>query len=194
MSFNPARICGDPAIWLTPGHPAPSPPALQALFERHGSGLASMRVEGQTAAVFIWNVSHNRYINALSVVARLQTEQSLVSTAHPSAHALQWACGFGATDGGRMEEYAGFAAQIRGHCDFFHDKRAAFQAKVDAKAVFHTTDGHTVTPVNVASYGLLVYTPWGGDKDSHGNKSPFGCYLFQIALRKYAAEMGLPEP
>jgi hypothetical protein len=143
--------------------------AVQAFFEHtpygNPSWLASAQFNGVSAAQLVVDAARAEGIHPLVLVARMQTETSLVSkTAAPSQSLQNRALGCGCSDGGACSlTDRGLPHQIACGAHVLH---AMFDGSVDGTGEWrrgHTTrtfDPRSVTPATHATAAMYAYTPW----------------------------------
>jgi hypothetical protein len=142
---------------------------LQSFFEQSPYGnrswLADHTVNGVSAAQAVIDAALAENINPLVLVARMQTETSLVSkTSKPTQRMIDRALGCGCPDGGGCSSaYKGLDKQLVCGAKVL---RKWFDASVDGTGQYRrgkstrTLDPKTVTPVTHATASLYAYTPW----------------------------------
>ena len=166
----------------------PSVEKIQGFLDARGGALATYstadRYDGGTtksAARLIFDASHAWSISPHVVLTTLQKEKSLVTskTANPANFAMGWNETVGSTSDFAAQVYKG-ARQFRLYFDrfttdpgYYTDRNGKPWAVGQTMAV---EDG-SVTPVNKATAGLYIYTPWiGGGGGGQSGKG--GNYLF----------------
>ncbi|MFL5357701.1 hypothetical protein [Archangium sp.] len=143
---------------------------VQAFLQQKGSYLATYKDpawSNKTAAALIVERSKAYTISPLYMLARIQTESSLI-TSGTSAN-LAKATGCGCPDsGGCTVSYAGFGNQIecsakkmRGYFPDLDAGRATVSGWKPGVAK-STSDPCSVTPATKATAALYTYTPWVG--------------------------------
>jgi hypothetical protein len=142
---------------------------VQTFFEQSPYGnrswLASHTVNGVSAAQAVVDAARAKGIHPLVIVARMQTETSLVSkTVAPSQRLIDRALGCGCPDGGGCaSQYKGLAKQLECGATIL---RKWYDASIDATGEWRkgrtkrTLDPKSVTPGNHATASLYAYTPW----------------------------------
>lgn len=129
------------------------------------SWLADFKVDQVAASELIVKVAHERGVNPLLLLTRMQVEQSLVSRSEPPARRLQDAAlGCGCHDGERCApRFKGFEAQL--FCaaatlrDLFDDSRRGEGLWVAGRSRT-TLDPIKIRPANHATAAMYAYTPW----------------------------------
>lgn len=167
---------------------------IQAFLQAKGSMLASYTENGKTAAQIIATQSETRNINPVYILARIETESSLVTSGNANANASE-ACGCGCPDSGGCDpSLSGFAAQIDCATVYMNGYLS------DLASIGHTTSGWavgqanctsdpcTVTPANKATAALYTYTPWvGAYGTTCGTTQYGGSSLVALLYRQYKA-------
>ena len=123
--------------------------------------VLSRPVNGKYPADMIYEAAHKYGISPKVLLARLQTEQSLVTKKTATQKQLDWALGCGAYDGGNWNtKYQGLEKQIeygaktmRNHYNIGLSK-LAHQESIPMKI-----DGETIKIKNAATYAQYMYTP-----------------------------------
>lgn len=179
---------------------------VQAFLDAKGSFLAGYTDPdfNQPAAQLIVEQSLAQGISPLYMLARIQTESSLVESGS-SAH-LDAATGCGCPDSGGCDaSYAGFGKQIECGAKLMHNYFAALDAGQPTVAGWRvgktksTSDPCTVTPANEATAALYTYTPWvGAYGRGCGRSDVGGSSLVALIFTRYAGQQrwggGPPNP
>lgn len=169
---------------------------VQDFLAMKGSYLAGYTdpVSGLDGATIIVERSHSYGVNPLYMIARIQTESSLITSG--TADHLEAATGCGCPDGGGCNpELGGFGNQI----DCAAEKMRAYHDELEQDGVTRagwqvgvakmTSDPCTVTPVNRATAMLYTYTPWvGAYGDQCGTSMWGGSSLVALAYHRYWVE------
>jgi len=168
LPYNPNTIISE-AAFTDSGSMSASD--IQAFLEAHGTGLRSYHGSDHTgatksAAQMIADAAVAWEVSPRVLLATLQKEQSLISTANPSQYAMDWAMGCGKMDGSTLSQYKGFGNQIWGGARALHRNRSSWHAGISL-----TIDGAAVYPSNAATFTLYRYTP-----HFHGNTSFWRLY------------------
>lgn len=130
--------------------------------------LNGQRVSTRAADV-IWQVAEKNNINPVLLLARIQTEATLVSkTKKPTQALIDAAAGCGCPDGGRCtRSYKGFENQLTCAAEIFnkwYDASAEYPHGITTwwRKDFSrkTNDPIAVTPSNHATAAMYAYTPW----------------------------------
>ncbi len=131
---------------------------IQSFLDRKGSVLKN-NVGSVNPAAAIYAAAQKHKINPKVLVARLQTEQGLISKKTATQKKLDWALGVGCYDSGNWNQnFKGFDKQIDGAASTF---RRHFDSGNKTKKV----DGTTVNCKSSATYSLYMYTPhFGGNE------------------------------
>lgn len=189
-SFDPASLLTDDMIF---GGEAISAAEVQDFLAGESSFLATYADpgSGRAAADLIVEVAGARGVNPLYILARIQTESSLVSSGR-SDH-LDAATGCGCPDGGGCDPgLSGFAAQV----DCAALKMSEYFDELDGDgetrsgwrvgAARDTSDPCTVAPANRATAALYTYTPWvGAYADGCGRSDIGGSSLVALSYYRY---------
>jgi hypothetical protein len=142
---------------------------VQAFFEKNPYGtrswLAGHQAGGVSAAEMVVEAATTHGVNPLILIARMQTETSLVSkTSAPSQRTLDRALGCGCPDGGSCNAaYSGLQRQLDCGARIL---RKWYDASVDGTGQWRqgvsrsTLDPRRVTPANHATATFYAYTPW----------------------------------
>jgi hypothetical protein len=167
--------------------------------DNDASCLATYTSKGRTAGQVLAEKAKKYKVNPIFLLAHLQKESGLVSNNLKTCPAskLAKAFGCGCPDGGSCSaQQAGFEQQVecaagltRDYLDDLDDGKTTISGWRPGKAKT-TLDGRGITPQNKATAVLYTYTPWVGDKNSKGNKAPFGNYLFWKVWVRYAKTLG----
>lgn len=140
---------------------------IQQLLVNQGSALASYSEGGRTAAQWIVEESKKQGISPVYMVARIETESSLIRSGTLSK--LKQATGCGCPDGAACDpNLAGFGLQVRCAAELVR----GYLKDLDAKNATitgwgvgigrNTFDPCWVVPQNRATAALYTYTPWVG--------------------------------
>lgn len=194
-SFNRHRVISDGDLT---DYTRMSATAIQSFLNSQTGILDTYRstdIDGveRSAAEIIYNASYRYRINPQFVLARIQTESSLISGSR--ADLLPWLMGYGVCDSCSKDDpnvikYKGFAKQINAALD---KVRNSYLAQLEAGGTTvsgwkvgvakNTLDGLTIVPQNNATAVLYTYTPWlgyhGGDANVGGNS------LFYDIMERY---------
>ncbi|PTL81202.1 hypothetical protein [Vitiosangium sp. GDMCC 1.1324] len=142
---------------------------VQAFLQQKGSYLATYTdpAWGKTAAALIVERSKAYTISPLYMLARIQTESSLITSGTSTNLAKATGCGC-PDSGGCTISYAGFGNQIecsakklRGYFTDLDAGRATISGWKPG-VTKSTSDPCSVTPANKATAALYTYTPWVG--------------------------------
>ncbi|HSO00360.1 MAG TPA: S-layer homology domain-containing protein, partial [Candidatus Nanopelagicales bacterium] len=172
-------------------------------YHNNGSCLSRMTFGGKSTGTVIVDAAKKYGLNPMFLLTHLQKESSLIgNTASTCSQSrLDKAFGCGCPDYAECSPaYKGFTNQTdcaakltRSYLDDLATKGytiASWRVGTGKK----TLDNYTITPAARAAAVLYTYTPWVGDKDSGGNKAPFGNYLFWKVWGGYANTMGYTGP
>jgi hypothetical protein len=172
---------------------------VQTFLEKKGSALARYTEGGRTAADVIVSAGRAWNISPLYLLARIQTESSLITSG--SLDKVRQATGCACPDGGGCDaSKATFTIQVqcasRWMRDYFNElrdngvTRAGWRVGVGKT----TLDGCWVTPANRATAALYTYTPHAGAY-AIGCGGPWGgTSLVAVAFRLYAPDFGTATP
>ena len=169
---------------------------VQAFLDRRGGPLRSYRdpAFNQSAAHLIVAQSQAQGINPIYMLARIQTESSLVSQNLPAN--LPKATGCGCPDGGGCNQsYRGFGKQVecaarivRGYLRDLDAGRPTVSGWRTGVAK-STSDPCRVTPANKATAALYTYTPWvGAYANQCGKKTVGGSSLVASIYQSYRSD------
>ncbi len=183
--FNRHRVISDGDLT---DYTRMSASAIQAFLDSQTGILATYRsadIDGveRSAAEIIYNASYRYRINPQFVLARIQTESSLISGSRYDL--LPWLMGYGVCDSCSKDDpnvikYKGFSKQIDAA---LNKVRNSYLAQLESGGstvsgwkvgvAKNTLDGLTIVPQNNATAVLYTYTPWlgyhGGDANVGGN-------------------------
>jgi hypothetical protein len=140
---------------------------IQKLLQNHGSALASYSEGGRTAAQWIVQESIAQHISPVYMVARIETESSLIRSGTLSK--LRQATGCACPDGVPCDpSFAAFGLQVRCAAELMRGYLS--DLAVDNSTITgwgvgigkSTSDPCWVVPQNRATAALYTYTPWVG--------------------------------
>ena len=163
-SFPPENVLADDMIF---GGEAISTAQVQDFLTIKGSFLATYTTGGRTGAQLIVELARDHGVNPLYMLARIQTESSLIQSGTDAD--LASATGCGCPDGGGCDpSLSGFASQV--DCAALTMQQYAEELDTDGVTragwrvdVAHATlDPCSVAPANRATAALYTYTPWVG--------------------------------
>ncbi|MBI1961469.1 MAG: hypothetical protein HYS45_02080 [Parcubacteria group bacterium] len=196
--FNPNFIISDTEL---EDSDSLSQDAIQRFLEQKGSFLADFTevVNGtrKNASQIIFEESQLYRVSPKVILAMLQKEQSLITSASPSQDQLNWATGFGICDSCSKNDPT--LAPFRG----FYNQVSLFAEKVrvnylrDLKSLGKTLtgwgpsrakttlDGYEVTPANNATAVLYTYNPWRGSDAGIGANFNFWRIWQRYFVRDY---------
>lgn len=173
---------------------------VQAFLTKKGGALKSYRdpaFGNRTAADLIVANARAQGVSPVYILARIQTESSLVSGSNTSL--IPQATGCGCPDSsGCSASYRGFGKQvecaakkIKGYLNDLNAGRPTVSGwKVGAAK--RSSDPCTVTPANKATAALYTYTPWvGAYARQCGRKDIGGSSLLGAILTSYKADPSL---
>ena len=169
---------------------------VQEFLAQQGSFLAGYAdpVSGDSAAALIAARSQAHAISPLYLLARIQTESSLI-TSGTDAY-LDQATGCGCPDGSGCDpQLGGFGNQVecaaqkmRSYLDDL-DQTGVTVAGWSVGAEHQTGDPCTVTPGNRATAALYTYTPWVGAYGMQCGRSDIGgSSLVALAYNRFLSE------
>jgi hypothetical protein len=151
---------------------------IQAFLQEKGSYLAGYSEGGRTAATIIADACKRANISPIYMLARIQTESSLVSSG--TSRSLKAATGCACPDNAACSRRdAGFTQQVDCaadlHASYFDEmaRDGVTRAEWGVGKKQRTLDPCSVTPKNMATAALYTYTPWVGPRgkqcSSHGS-------------------------
>jgi hypothetical protein len=169
---------------------------VQQFLQQKGSYLAGYTdpAWGKTAAALIVERSKAYTISPLYMLARIQTESSLITSGTSTNLAKATGCGCPDSSGCDVS-YAGFgnqvecsAKKIRGYFTDLDAGRATVSGwKVGLTK--QTSDPCSVKPANKATAALYTYTPWvGAYAIQCGRTTVGGSSLVAVAFNRYKGE------
>jgi Dockerin type I domain len=174
---------------------------VQAFLAARNSFLAGYRLpDNRLASQAIVEESLRNQINPIQILARLQTEQGLISATNPLQTQLDYALGYGCPDTATCNQQdKGFDRQIIAATFTLH----AYIQEIDLNGQTRsgwapgrskqTSDPLSVTPVNRATAALYTYTPWVGE--GGGGRPGVGAnYLFWQLYYSYAQSFDVITP
>ena len=174
---------------------------VQTFLAARNSFLAGYRLpDNRLASQAIVEESLRNQINPIQILARLQTEQGLISATNPSQNQLDYALGYGCPDTATCDQqYKGFDRQVMAATLTLH----AYIQEIDLNGQTRsgwapgrskqTSDPLSVTPANRATAALYTYTPWVGE--GGGGRSGVGAnYLFWNLYYTYAQSFDVVPP
>lgn len=173
---------------------------VQAFLNKKGGLLKNYRdpaAGNRTAADLIVTNARAQNINPIYILARIQTESSLISTG--SASNIPKATGCGCPDGsGCSAMYQGFGKQIECSAKFMRNYLNDLATKGVTIAGWkvgvskNTLDPCSVKPANKATAALYTYTPWVGAYGKQcGKTSVGGSTLLASIYTSYKADATL---
>jgi len=180
---------------------------VQSFLQAKGSYLAGYHdpaFNNDSAASLIVSQSLANGISPLYMLARIQTESSLVESGSSSHLAAATGCGC-PDSGGCSASYSGFGKQIecgaKLMANYFADLDAGNTTVAGWKSGLtkSTSDPCSVTPANKATAALYTYTPWVGAYGiGCGRSDVGGSSLVALIYAKYASGQtwggGPPNP
>lgn len=133
---------------------------IQNFLESKQSVL-SRPVNGKYPADMIYDAAHKYGISPKVLLARLQTEQSLVTRKTATQKQLDWALGCGAYDGGNWNtKYQGLEKQIEyGAKTMRNHYNIGLSKLANQESIPMKIDGETIKVKNAATYAQYMYTP-----------------------------------
>jgi putative cell wall-binding protein len=173
---------------------------VQRFLEQKGSALARYSEGGRSAAELIVQQSLASRISPVYMLARIQTESSLVGSG--TLARLSQATGCGCPDGSACDPArAGFAAQVA--CSAQGVRRYLTDLSTRGVTISgwrvgvsrQTSDPCTVRPTNRATAALYTYTPWvGAYAAGCGRTDVGGSSLVALLLQRYIPSFSAPPP
>ena len=166
---------------------------IQTILDSKKSVLAPMKINGRSIAQIIYDESVKNGINPLVTLARLETEQSLVSRKAVKQTTLDWALGVGCPNRTtRKVEFKGIDKQLAGGIprlakyyleskNFLNDGPLPKQMIVEN----HADDGRKiiVRPATKSAYILYTYNPEIGI--SERGEEITGNYVFYVVFKRF---------
>ncbi len=133
---------------------------IQSFLERKGSALAKP-YRGEQPSQLIYDACRKYGISPKIMLARLQTEQGLVSKRNATQRQLDWAFGVGCYDGGNWNtRYKGLRKQISYAASTMKTHYLKGRQTIRENGpVSMRIDGRRVSVKNAATYSLYKYTP-----------------------------------
>lgn len=143
-------------------------------FLKSKNSVLSRPVDGKYPADMIYAAAKEFGISPKVILARLQTEQSLVTVKTATQKQLDWALGCGAYDSGNWDsKYKGLENQIRFGAKTMRTHYNKGLTMIAQKgSINKTIDGENINIKNAATYANYMYTP-----HKHGGKLFRSCYL-----------------
>ena len=151
---------------------------VQDFLAKRGSVLAKP-YRGQMPSALIMDACRKHKVSPKVILARLQTEQGLISRKTATQHQLDWALGVGCYDSGDWnEKFKGLGKQIEYAAVTLKKHYNGGQATIGKKGVIAMTiDGTPMRIRNAATYSMYKYCP-----HKHGNKLFYDVYVGFFAL------------
>jgi hypothetical protein len=171
---------------------------IQAFLEAKGSYLASYSEGGRTAATIIADSCKRSNISPIYMLARIQTESSLVSSG--TSRSLKAATGCACPDNAACDRRnAGFTQQVECaadlHASYFDEMEENGVTRADwgVGKKMRTLDPCSVTPRTKATAVLYTYTPWVGPRGKQcSSRSSAGSTTVVSIFKSYASELSAP--
>jgi hypothetical protein len=152
---------------------------IQALLADQGSALASYSEGGRTAAQWIVQESIAQHISPIYMIARIETESSLIRSG--SLSKIKQATGCACPDGAACDPaFAGFGLQVRCAAELVRGYLADLDADNSTITGWgvgigrNTFDPCWVVPQTRATAALYTYTPWVGHWAAQCGTSQWG--------------------
>ncbi|MDQ3337970.1 MAG: hypothetical protein M4D80_22635 [Myxococcota bacterium] len=152
---------------------------IQALLVDQGSALATFSENNRTAAQWIVQESIAQHISPVYMVARIETESSLIRSGTLSK--IRQATGCACPDGSACDpKFAAFGLQVRCAAELVRGYLADLDAKGSTITGWrvgvgrNTSDPCWVVPQNRATAALYTYTPWVGHYAAQCGTSQWG--------------------
>jgi len=151
---------------------------VQNFLEKRGSVLAKP-YRGRRPSALIMDACRKHDVSPKVLLARLQTEQGLISRKTATQHQLDWALGVGCYDSGDWnEKFKGLGKQIEYAAVTLKKHYISGQETIGQKGVIAMTiDGTPMRIQNAATYSMYKYCP-----HKHGNKLFYDVYMGFFAL------------
>lgn len=168
---------------------------VQGLLEDYGSALASFSEGGRTAAQWIVQESIAKHISPVYMIARIETESSLIRSGTLSK--IRQATGCACPDGAACDPaFAAFGLQVRCAAELVR----GYLKDLDAKNATitgwgvgvgkSTSDPCWVVPANRATAALYTYTPWVGHYAAQCGTSMWGgSSLVGVLVRMFKEDL-----
>jgi hypothetical protein len=163
---------------------------IQQLLDDHGSALATYAEGGRTAAQWIVQESKAKQISPVYMVARIETESSLIRSG--TLAKLRQATGCACPDGVPCDPaFAAFGLQIRCAAELMRGYLTDLAAKNATITGWGVGVGKTtfdpcwVVPQNRATAALYTYTPWVGHWAAQCGTSQWGGSSLVAVLVRY---------
>lgn len=155
------------------------------------SGLASYTENGKTAAQILHAESVKYNISPLVMLARIQTEQGLISKTTATASVVDKAYGCGCPDSASCgTKYLGLANQAAcaaGSLRRSLDRQSGGQSTISGwkkGLAKKSQDAVDINPENAATAALYTYTPWVGESGG-GKTGVGGTSLYFKVLKRF---------
>ncbi|MBI2050658.1 MAG: hypothetical protein HYT31_02535 [Parcubacteria group bacterium] len=197
-SFNPNFIISDTELEDVDSL---SQDAIQRFLESKGSFLARFTEVTNNirkpASQIIYEEARLYQISPKVILAMLQKEQSLITSASPSQNQLDWATGFGICDScskndPSVQSFRGFYNQVslfaeKVRVNYLRDLKSLGRTLTGwGPARTKTTlDGYEVTPANNATAALYTYNPYRGSDAGIGANFNFWRIWQRYFVRNY---------
>jgi hypothetical protein len=177
-----ADLAGDQAVTVA---------QVQKLLEKEGSALATFSEDGRTAAQWIVDESKAAKISPVYMVARIETESSLIRSG--TLDKIRQATGCACPDGAPCDpSFAAFGLQVRCAAELVRGyliDLAEDNSTVTGWGVGvgkSSSDPCWVVPQNRATAALYTYTPWVGHYAAQCGTSQWGgSSLVALLLRHF---------
>lgn len=132
---------------------------IQAFLEAQSGTLATYKAKDHNGVTkltsqMIAEAAQAWGVSPKVILVSLQKEQSLLTRAHPSQKAYDWAMGCGRADSRTYYQYQGFGNQI-----WWGAQKLQKNADKWSSGTTLKIDGSVVRPTNPGTYGLYKYTP-----------------------------------
>ncbi|MAF25867.1 hypothetical protein CL634_09880 [bacterium] len=178
-TFNPNNILTDAELFIGVGNTDLSVGSIQNFLQNQNSVLAryAQTIDGVTkkASQIIFDVGKAQGISQRFLLATLEKEQSLITSAQATEKALDWATGYSCFGGTCNEKYRGFFNQVDSTAitqNIYRQKANNFGFRVGVAT--ETYDDYLVVPSNQATANLYIYTPHVGYSPELGISNRFG--------------------
>lgn len=166
---------------------------IQDFLDLKQSVLAPMVVSGRPVSQIIYEESIKNGISPIVTLARLDTEQSLVSKKSASQNTLDWALGVGCPNATtRIKEYKGIDKQLEGGIPrlakhYLTSKNFLNNGPLPKSMTVENHAGDkkkiTINPKTKAAYILYTYNPEVGI--SENGEEITGNYVFYIIFKRF---------
>jgi transglutaminase-like putative cysteine protease len=166
---------------------------IQEILNKNKSVLATTKINNKLVSEIIYETSIKYELNPAIIIARLQTEQSLISKQTASQNTLDWALGVGCPSKAiRYQNFKGLDRQIEYACkklgqEYLYSTKFLNGKSIPEKMIVEqfAADGTKIiiNPQSKACYCLYIYNPEVGY--SKNKNAITGNYLFYLVFKRY---------